>query len=327
MKPKFQVISTKNYFNLLKNNLLKVKKLFLVQSLYFEIKDSSNDIISDIYKHLTSHQNKDKVPMKALIIDDFSLSSLITKPRSKQVLTYLLKKQVALIINHMPWWQKITMPYIKRNHIKISLLDNLACFGGINLSSKETKYHDLMICSKNKKVRSFLKKVIHQSIAQNLRGKLHKLDSQNHFIIDHKKRQLSYACANFMIKKATKNIFFVSQFPPDHKISWQLKNAVKKKVKVTVITPRKNNFNLVFYLIHKLNTIYLKLTAKELKLIQTPFMVHAKLIIVDDKLVLVGSANMHYLGTVAQTSNLMLLSYDKDLVKQVNRFIKKLIKP
>ena len=326
MKPKFKLFGTKDYFNLLKNNLLKVKKLFLVQALYFEIEGGSNEVISDIRKHLTSHQNKNKTPMKVLVVDDFSLSPLTTKPASRQTLTHLLKRQVALVINRMPWWQKITMPYIKRNHIKILLLDNTACFGGINLSSKETKYCDLMICSKNKKVKAFLRKITHQSITQNLKGKLYKLDSQNHFIIDHKKRQLSYACVNFMIKKASKSISFVSQFPPDPKMSWQLKNATKKKVKVTVITPKKNSFNLAFYLIHKLNTIYLKLAAKELKLIQTPFMVHAKLIMVDDKLVLVGSANMHYLSKVAQTSNLMLLSQEGSLVKQVSGFIKKLTK-
>jgi len=327
-KPKrtdsYDLITSKYLYKDLEKELKKAKRKFLMQSMYLRPGRSSNELIFLI------QQAKKRIPVVRLTLDWFTLADVPWlgfipsnyRKGLKKIIEAVKYLKVNLVIVSKPKsWQRLFY-YTGRNHIKLVIIDDTSYLGGINLSDPDYGYLDFMLKIKDPIISKILSKIFYKSTSNLLRNSSYVVNKNTIIMTDGGERNKSeiYEFTKSELKKTKKSIVFVNQFPPTGEILEILSQQHKKNVEIKILIPKINKFNKVFALIHLLLLFKLKIKYSFLKLNLSNNMIHAKLIIFDNKSIITGSHNFNQLGVLAGTKELALFTTNNQLVKKAKSY-------
>lgn len=220
------------------------------------------------------------------------------------------------------------IPFIGRNHIKMYIVDGrIGWIGGLNLFDNAFENVDFMVKITNKKIINVLMDQFKKINENRMEADYSiKFDKNYTLTVDNgrKARSLIYSQTLSAVRKAEESIVFMSQFIPDYSILRALIKASKKGIRIEIITSPGNNRIFKHYP-ERLSYLYFKKSIKNnpnIRLIHLNKTVHAKLILIDNKVALFGSHNFTYSGVIFGTEEIMMTTYDPDLITQIKDFVK-----
>ena len=235
----------------------------------------------------------------------------------KQVANLLVDK----ICNHKNI--KVERDNIRNDHSKYYIIDETELvMGGINIEDKEVytdvesrKYHDYMVHIQGKseviKFRKYLSGKLKYSskeyityLLNNVKETPKRLEAKGHIIS--------------ILKEAKKSVLIIMAYLGDNDISRQLVGLSNKGIEVRIIVPEKANLQQD-YNMKVLKDIYLK-SNKRIKIYKSQDMIHAKMLVIDNEIMTVGSLNLNR-QAMAKLSELNIV-----IRLEGNGFKKKLIK-
>lgn len=167
--------------------------------------------------------------------------------------------------------------FLARNHKKIIIIDNTSYIGGINISDHNYSWHDMMVKFNDISITKYLIK----DFKNTLKGKYINLKSD--IIISNKNIEKEF---NKIIINAKKEVIISSPYFIGQNIAKEVKQT---KANVKILTLKNNNYGAI-----NLANNYLYNELKFYKNIEIYFykrFSHAKFIIVDKKIVILGSSN------------------------------------
>lgn len=248
--------------------------------------------------------------------------------QTSQMLERLLTAGVKVSKTNQPNSFLSLLPFINRNHIKMYVVDEkIAWIGGINLFDVAFQSIDLMVKTDNPRVVETLLRQFEKINKYNGKEN-YSVNCGNDYslFIDVGKhgKSIIYDEACGIVKSSKKNIIFISQFTPDNKLLYELIEASKRNVAITIITSSEDDIVLGHYPA-KLSYLYFKFIVKKypnIKLINLSKHVHAKLLLADDSQALFGSHNLTFFGVLFGTEEIMLKILNPELLKQLDEYIK-----
>ncbi len=218
-------------------------------------------------------------------------------------------------------------PFIGRNHMKITIIDNYSYIGGMNFGKKSFNYYDFMVKTKDREIRNNLKSIfLKNSTGIKYSDKIVNINKENSLLIDSGKKGQSiiYNEAINAINNAKEDISYISQFLPDFKILFALQKAVKRGLAVEIIVH--SNSIAEKKIRHKIEQILFNLSNINLSNLyeQSEKYIHAKMIILDknapNSSLIIGSHNFSTFGVLFGTSEIALNTKDKDLIHNLSNW-------
>jgi cardiolipin synthase len=197
----------------------------------------------------------------------------------------------------------------KSDHSKIFVFDDdKALVGGMNIANdylQKQSWKDYMLILTGVMVKYFveaLKAVAHVGNVRNMEVVM----SSHHWRV--KRRILK------SLKRAKKSVWIEHGYITDNNILRQLRRLGRRGIEVNVIVPKKSDgaYNVNMHSIYKLirSTAILHKSIKKLKVYLYPGMIHAKAIVIDNKTVLLGSANLTYGSFVIMRETLLIIDQE-----------------
>ena len=198
------------------------------------------------------------------------------------------------LVNH----KNITVSYeiSKNDHSKYYIFDDeILVMGGINIEDKELTfdvenriYFDYMVEFKGSK---------YVEIFNNQINKLEEFDSKNeiNFIFNVIKNNKKYFEVKNqllnLLDKASESIYLVMAYLGDSDFEDKIVELVNNNIEVTIITSKKSNLQQDLNM--KVLKRIMKRTNEKVNIYLSEYMVHAKLIKIDNKYVTIGSTNLN----------------------------------
>lgn len=251
--------------------------------------------------------------------------------RTRILLSQLQAAGVKVFMINSPTLLEHGFPVINRNHSKIYIVDDrYAWVGGVNLFDKAFAFADCMVrvsssCLIQGLVEYFLA-VSRSSLSEDYSvscGDDYKLyfDSGKHG------KSLIYETGLGMIRAAKSQVIFISQFVPNGPLLRVLLERAAEGVEIVLLTSSAQDlmftgFPYKFFSDYSLSRIKRYPT---IKFAHHTGKVHAKLLIVDKREILIGSHNMAFSGVLFGTSEVSLWSRDGSLVKQLREFAEEVL--
>lgn len=212
-----------------------------------------------------------------------------------------------------------------RDHKKISIIDREVYLGGSNLTPLDSTRADIMIKTDNKDIvegaKQIFLKSFHDEPAEDM---VLICDVNNRLLIDKGKKGQSLimeeACS--AVNSAQERIILVSPYIPIGRLRNALNNASARGVYVEVVSSDEAQLGFapkLSQLVHNFGQ-----NDPEFLITRCPDTVHAKILTVDDSITMVGSHNFDELFVYFGTEEIVLLSEEQDLTREVNRYIEKL---
>jgi cardiolipin synthase len=228
--------------------------------------------------------------------------------RTRETVDELRAAGVGVHFTNPAGWFYARMPI--RNHKKLVALDGrVAYVGGINFSDHNFAWHDLMLRIEDDDVARFLAedfewtwRGVHQATARRFAG----LDLH---VLGGGRNEQQLALVLDRLANAERRIFIESPYlaPPFSEV---VRRSSRRGVQVVVVTPEHNNWNLCRDHIHwKAAT-----SAMEIWLYPQR-MTHMKAMLIDDRYLVLGSAN-YELWSYRFQQEYVVLSDDAGLVAQ-----------
>ena len=233
------------------------------------------------------------------------------------------------LLNHPT--KLFSSPFKGRNHIKLTVINNICYFGGFNLVDNLSI--DSMMRVKDDNLSNFLfdftqRLYLKGSVKFCFPEDIQKKFDNYELLIDkgEKKQSIIFDRAIKNINDASYRIILTCQFFPDSRLIEALNQAYLKGVKVQIIYNSPNKHDFPFNIVHGLLVVYMRYVKKissELfnNQIKDKKFLHDKILITDDR-VIYGSHNFVYAGLKYGTSELAIESQDKFSVGVVMNFIK-----
>jgi cardiolipin synthase A/B len=220
--------------------------------------------------------------------------------------------------------------WLRRTHRKILIVDDkIAFLGGVNFHKKSVDWIDLQV--------KIINKVLVKNILRSFAYTYQMSGGKNNRIIRKRKQSIFKSIkAQFLenvpghniygledyyrerIMKAEKSIDMTTPYflPPRWLIA-MLDNAVSRGVEVNIILPKKTDLSLV----NRVNYLYVKkMNGMGINFYSYKRMNHAKLLLIDDKEVLIGSQNLDFLSFRVNAESGVFIS-DKSLVKDLVKLV------
>lgn len=237
-----------------------------------------------------------------------------------QAIANIKSKGVGVIFTNRPNILGKLVPFLGRNHSKVTIIDDNVYIGGINFSDENLAYVDFVVKLTDKKIASALEVLLRRENIK--RDKEIVINNETKILVDSGTpgKSLILTKVKALIEGSEKIVFHVSQLAPDGEILESFEKALGRGVDLKIIIPFRNEFGFIFSFIHKLNKIIIYLKKIDLPLFIYFGMIHAKLIIIDEKYVLFGSHNLSRKGVVAGTKEISILTSNRKLVKNLLKF-------
>ena len=335
----FKTIPSEEYLENITNLIKKSKNTIYIQAMYFCFDDSLKGFVEELIG-----AKKRGVDVK-LNIDNYSvpynnghkylihikkenrIKCVSAASKSKNYLNMLIENGVDInFINQYKYGKFLSeyIPFLGRNHMKITLIDDVSFIGGINFSSKSFNYSDFMIRTENKDMLSALKKIfIDNRDNKKQNDKKIKINDRNILLVDSGKARQSiiYESSIECINNAKESIRYISQFFPDFKILDALENAVNRGVNVEIIT-HSNEIAEKKYR-HKIEKILFNISNSNISNVyeNSDRYIHAKMMIIDKDTsspsVILGSHNFSTFGVLFGTAEISIYSKEKDLISEL----------
>lgn len=195
-----------------------------------------------------------------------------------------------------------------RNHKKMMVIDDrIAYIGGINFSEHNFEWHDMMVRIEDPDVARFMQADFDQTWVGNdvySRGEFEGIVIR---LIEGSTNEETFAEVFDLIDSAKESIFIESPY-----LSWPfweyLKSAVDRGVDVTILMPEANNRGWV----QRYTTWEAARSGIELRY-YTPKMTHLKSMLIDERVLVIGSSNFDYFSYRSQQEVVAAVT-DTDLV-------------
>lgn len=249
------------------------------------------------------------------------------KERLKHRIAYftaLQEKGVTLTFTNPPSLLERIIPIIGRNHIKIAIVDDVAYIGGINYHDDNFKSNDCMVKLTDSSLVEAVTKIFMDIEKGRLKDDL-RLDCRagTSLFVDGGKigRSIILDEAAKLIGNAKESVTVITPIIPDTTLSVALSKAIKRNVTIQVLVPAITNMQGVYFFLDLYNEFVLFLQRKRIPLTILNHPIHAKVIIVDNTTVLLGSHNFTSRGVVLGTEEIAILSSDEYFVTQAHAFI------
>ena len=269
-------------------------------------------------------------------IDWFSLKYSNGKyliPRShsfftkKQYFDQLVEHGIVLYYVNPPTLLQHFFPYSGRNHIKLTIIDNaIAYIGGVNFADTDFTFSDFMVKVTDPAIVSELAAIFEQIEKQQLIDNTLTIDENTKIIVDCGKPNRSPILIEAVkaVSLARVSVLHTGQFVPDGKFLRALIEAGQRHAQISIIAPSKNSFTPIFSFVYRLNRWLLFLQSNRLQITYKKTMVHAKLTIIDNSTVIIGSHNLSGRGVRVGTGEIALLSRNPVLVQNLRVYFEKL---
>lgn len=313
----FEILKPYEFLQDLKNEARNAKKRIWIQAMYARPGTVTSTLI-DIFKTSTSQKIT-----KKLHVDwyDLVLPGRNRQIEEKKIFNDLKNINVeVLLTNHPDLIEKI-WPYKGRNHMKMTIIDDIYYIGGLNFSDEDFSYIDFMVKITNPDITNIIAGQFIKVEENHLADQKIEADEETTVFVDSGKagQSITLDYATKLAHQAKKNIFHVSQIAPDGKFLKALHAAYKKGVNVEVIVPAKHD-SRIFSFLQKINRLEMLLKRRQVPILFCPNMIHAKLTIVDEKTVLFGSQNLSEKGVRMGTAEISLESTNQKLIKDLIHF-------
>ena len=327
MTADFKIQNTNEFTLDFKLSIKKAQTRILIKTMNFEPGKAINSIIEDLIT--SSEKGVDvKISLDA-IYDKFYRGDLILLPSLKgasqegkifrhQVTERLRKGGIKVSIHKAFSF----FPLLRRNHIKLYVVDNAVWVGGINFTDQGFRNKDLMIKFTNPAITHRLISLFHKintnQIFQNKR-----FLSNIKILIDEGRigKSVIYDTAVDLIKKSQDRIVLSSPFLPSGKLLRTLMEAGKRGIKIRIMTST-NSTNIVSF-VNNINSLLSFGQIKKNNNTEINYYraIHTKALVVDGKQALFGSHNFSFVGVLLGTTELGIYSDNKLLAQELEKYM------
>lgn len=199
-----------------------------------------------------------------------------------------------------------------RNHRKIAVIDdNISYIGSTNIDEQTSSWREFNLRIENKDFNHIFSRIfidqflISNSLILNTDSakEIHKIDGIEILravpFVFHSVREAFLD----LIRNARESIVIENPYIVfDGEVVKSLRKALRRKVKITIILPTRSDHNIVDYL----NKKYMrKLKKMGIAILMYPKMLHSKIILIDNKQWMFGSANFEYRSMFTQFEVMM----------------------
>lgn len=342
---KFDLQDPNDFIKDFQKEAKKAKKRIWIQTMYFEfgnktkifeetlIKAAKKGIdVKVVIDWSTKRHVKEKIHLMPILpIRSKNREELkILSQKSEKMLEKLEKAGAKVVLANQPGVNGHIVPFLKRSHAKIFIVDDLFWTGGINLTDAAFDNIDFMIKLKHPKLIDSVSRQFPQLSKKETKNYLFDIDDNYRLLIDNGRynKSIIYNHAVKMIERAKEEIIFISQYVPDGILLKKLVQKANERINVIIITSHRE---------HKVFTkfpytpLYKRLRSKikynpYIKLVHCQRKVHAKLLEVDKKEVIFGSHNFVKTTVWVGTQEISIYSKDKKLINELYKFAANLYK-
>ncbi len=292
------LIDFDEFWSRLRADIAAAQEALMIQTFAFE----GDCVGSDLAAALLAAP----APCKRVLIDSFSRVVLSDRFRYSPANLFdadlrVEAKQTAAMLTRLAEngaQIQYTNPYgptprqlLSRNHKKLIVIDDrVAYVGGINFSEHNASWHDMMLRIEDPAAVAFLREDFDSTWNGQDQIAHRQFDEVELLASDGKNNRLVFQPIIDLIDQAGDSIFVESPyvtFPFYEK----LRNASRRGVSVTIVTPEKNNWRL-FANYARLESAR---SAIDLRL-YTNGMSHLKAMLIDNQVLIAGSSNFDYLS-------------------------------
>ena len=332
----YTIINAEDYFYTLYKKIREAKDYIYIQAMSVEF-SLHNKIISD--EIIESAKRGVKVYIN---IDWYSkmytgkqMNKLPIINKGKRDLTYKIRLENLREIQKM---KKVNVdiaylnrpnntfgeyiPFIGRNHMKFTIVDNCIYIGGTNLSVDSFSNIDFMMESCNKKlINSSITLFFENRNIRSLHPSKIQIANDTSLLIDSGKigDSIIYRNSLDLTDKAQKSIKYVSQFLPDFELLKKMKQAKRRGVSVDIMTYHKGM--ALSKVKGRVEQLLFNIFSEDLSATQIKKYVHAKLLIIDNINTIFGSHNFSKFGVLFGTKEIAINSTNPDLILSLNNWL------
>lgn len=198
-----------------------------------------------------------------------------------------------------------------RNHKKLAVLDDVCYLGGINFSDHNFSWHDMMLRVEDSELADFLAMDVRATCRGIDLRAVKRLPGMEIHLLDGRSNEEGYAPLLELIDEADDSIFVESPYVT-YPFLDRLVDARRRGVAVTLVQPRGNNYPAV--------AAYVARTASrsDLGLRLLPGMIHLKVLLIDDRVLVMGSSNFDIVSYRAEQEIVVLVT-DSAVIREVTR--------
>ncbi|NCO88768.1 hypothetical protein AUK04_01420 [Candidatus Roizmanbacteria bacterium CG2_30_33_16] len=179
-----------------------------------------------------------------------------------------------------------------RDHKKISIIDNIAYIGGVNMTPLDGKRIDFMLKMDNKDLINILSLIFNRSfLGISVSDAAYTCDDNNTLLVDSGKRSQSIIMqyAYDAIKRERESITVISPYLPSGHLRKTLNEAVERGLNVDVITSQESRSGFspkISQLVHNVGQV-----RPLFRIIRYPGILHAKALLLGNHAAIIGSHN------------------------------------
>lgn len=239
----------------------------------------------------------------------------------KNDLVLLLKKYCQVFQTNIPSDVLRNTPFpavIGRDHKKISIVDDVAYMGGINLTPLDTQRIDFMLKADNQNLLYVLSTIFLRSFSdEEVSDTILDCDDHNAVLVDSGQRSKSIILqhASDAIDQEKENITLVSPYLPSGKLRRKLNESTERGVTVEVITSQKSQLGLTAKISQRVHNMG---QVKPLfRITRLPAILHAKALLLGNHSAIIGSHNFDEFFVNLGTEEVALHTSQTEIVTQL----------
>jgi len=201
--------------------------------------------------------------------------------------------------------------YPARNHKKMVVLDDVCYLGGINFSDHNFLWHDMMLRVEDAELADFLATDVRATCRGIDQRAVKRLPGMEIHLLDGTTNEQGYAPLLALVDQAEESIFVESPYVTEPFLG-RLVDARRRGVAVTLMQPQGNN--------RPTAAAYVARTAsrQDLALRLLPGMIHLKMMLIDDRVLMAGSSNLDIVSYRSEQEIVALMT-DPAVIREVTR--------
>lgn len=229
-------------------------------------------------------------------------------------------KLVNSLLNHKNI--KINKDIVKADHSKYYIFDDKYLItGGMNIEDR-TVYHDVSGIKWNDYMIEIKGEIFVKRLIERLNGRKRKSDSWFEFVLNSKLNTRNFEIKSSIVdllSSANRKVHIQMAYFGEKEITNKIIEVSNKGIELTIILPKKANLQTDYN--HKVMKQIIKKTNGKVKVYLCKNMLHAKMMDIDEEMILIGSANLNR-QTMDQLSELdVLVAGDIPFTKEVRKSI------
>lgn len=198
-----------------------------------------------------------------------------------------------------------------RNHKKLAVLDDVCYLGGINFSDHNFSWHEMMLRVEDSELADFMAMDVRATCRGIDLRAVKRLPKMEVHLLDGNNNEEGYAPLLSLIDEADDSIFVESPYLT-YPFLDRLVDARRRGVAVTLVQPEGNNYPAA--------AGYVARTASRagLSLRLLPGMIHVKALLIDDRVLVMGSSNFDIVSYRAEQEIIAVVT-DVAVIREVTR--------